>query len=211
MILFIYNAFLWCISLLINEKLYYNFSDTCGPPYTVGSLLDIRHLCESSLGYALWKQLPQSTLMWKQLMRFLPEWESWSRGPVWLQASAAGAALESAGCSHSSGRRHTISTPRDFSPPAPPPPAACSAVTVISDLHWRKVEPTGHITLRTAADWREKWQRGSKKLLLFRHVSSMDNICSMSVCRFITVAMKLCPDICQDDSGDPLIPVCHRN
>lgn len=56
MILFIYNAFLLCISLLINEKLYYNFSDTCGPPYTVGSLLDILicvsqvlvMLCESS-------------------------------------------------------------------------------------------------------------------------------------------------------------------
>lgn len=210
MILFIDNALLLCILLLINEKLYYNFSDTCGPLYRFPPWYS--HLCESSLGYALWKQLPQSTLMWKQLMRFLPEWESWSRGPVWLQASAAGAALESAGCSHSSGRRHTISRRRDFSPPAPPPPAACSAVTVISDLHWRKVEPTGHITLRAAADWREKWQRGSKKWLFFRHVSCIDNICSMSVCRFITVAMKLnCPDICQDDFDDPLIPVCHKN
>ncbi len=40
---------------------------------------------------------------------FLPEWESCSRGPVWLQALASGAVLESAGCSHSRGRRHTIS------------------------------------------------------------------------------------------------------
>lgn len=53
-------------------------------------------------------------------MCLLPEWESCSLGPVWLEPRASGAVKASAARSHSSGTRHSISARRDWrlAPPA---------------------------------------------------------------------------------------------
>ena len=80
------------------------------------------------------------------LRHFLPECESCSRGPVWLQVLVSGAALESAGCSSSSReKRHRIRVRRDVSPPA-----ACSEDAIASLIladGWKKVEAAGHMSL----------------------------------------------------------------
>lgn len=77
--------------------------------------------------------------------RFLPEWESCSRGPVWLQVLASGAVLESAGCRHDSERRHTIRKRR-----VPTPPAKIRAISERSPLmcrdRWKTVGAASHIT-----------------------------------------------------------------
>ncbi len=139
-------------------------------------------LCSSvALSFCCWPNI--------QLMCFLPEWESCSRGPVWLQALLSGAALQSAGCSHSRGRRHSISIWRGFTPLTVDPPAACRAAAktaVISEWsslmwsnRWKKVEAAGYITLWTEAGCRTN-DRGRET------DSILSKICFITKCIFFS-------------------------
>lgn len=116
-----WNGILIFKSLIISPCfMYLNISGTCDASYQLPVFSSVRVKPETWSQSACWRVL-------------LPACESCRRGPVWVQAAAAGA-----GCSHTSGRRHAIRTRRDVGPLAPPPPpaAAGSDISDWSSLMW---------------------------------------------------------------------------